>query len=121
MPIRIQRQRTKGWKMPPNTVYVGRPTVWGNPYWYGSDQTAAILRPKFKCSDAAHAVAMYEARIQSPEYAVRLRAAQEELRGKNLACWCDLGQPCHADLLLKWANPVKMIGQDDTQNDRKET
>lgn len=28
---RIQRKRTKGWKMPENTVYVGRPTKWGNP------------------------------------------------------------------------------------------
>ena len=27
-PVRIQRKRTKGWKMPPNTVYVGRPTEW---------------------------------------------------------------------------------------------
>ena len=31
-PIRIQRKRTKGWRMPPNTVYVGRPTIWGNPF-----------------------------------------------------------------------------------------
>jgi Domain of unknown function (DUF4326) len=28
----------------------------------------------------------------------------EELRGKNLACWCKLGNPCHADVLLRWAN-----------------
>ncbi len=32
IPQRIQRKRTKGWKMPPNTIYVGRPTVWGNPF-----------------------------------------------------------------------------------------
>ncbi|TAL43871.1 MAG: DUF4326 domain-containing protein [Salinibacterium sp.] len=32
MPKRIQRKRTKGWRMPENTVYVGRPTMWGNPY-----------------------------------------------------------------------------------------
>jgi Domain of unknown function (DUF4326) len=31
-PKRIQRKRTKGWKMPPNTVYVGRPTRLGNPF-----------------------------------------------------------------------------------------
>ena len=31
-PIRIQRKRTKGWRMPPNTVYVGRPMIWGNPF-----------------------------------------------------------------------------------------
>ena len=34
-PKRIQRKRTPGWKMPPNTVYVGRPTKWGNPYEVG--------------------------------------------------------------------------------------
>ena len=34
-PVRIQRKRTKGWKMPPNTVYVGRPTEWGNPFKIG--------------------------------------------------------------------------------------
>jgi len=27
-----------------------------------------------------------------------------ELRGKNLACWCALDQPCHADVLLELAN-----------------
>jgi hypothetical protein len=31
-PKRIQCKRTKGWKMPPNTVYVGRPSLWGNPF-----------------------------------------------------------------------------------------
>lgn len=31
-PIRIQRKRTKGWRMPENTIYVGRPTKWGNPF-----------------------------------------------------------------------------------------
>ncbi len=29
-PVRIQRKRSRGWKMPENTVYVGRPTKWGN-------------------------------------------------------------------------------------------
>ena len=36
-PKRIQRSRAKGWKMPANTIYVGRPTVWGNPYVVGSE------------------------------------------------------------------------------------
>ena len=30
--------------------------------------------------------------------------ARSELRGKNLACWCKIGEPCHADLLLEIAN-----------------
>lgn len=31
-PTRIQRKRTKGWKMPEGAIYVGRPTQWGNPW-----------------------------------------------------------------------------------------
>src|SRR5215831_20119051 len=36
-PKRIQRSRSKGWKMPANAIHVGRPTVWGNPYVVGSE------------------------------------------------------------------------------------
>lgn len=105
MPIRVQRKRTKGWRMPENTVYVGRGSRWGNPFVVGKDGTvqeciskyAANLLPythkppnngldKFYISDA------------------NLKDLEFELRGKNLACWCALEQPCHADLLLKWAN-----------------
>lgn len=25
--------------------------------------------------------------------------------GKDLACWCPINQPCHADVLLRLANP----------------
>lgn len=37
MPTRIQRKRTKGWRMPQGAVYVGRPTKWGNPFAVDSD------------------------------------------------------------------------------------
>jgi hypothetical protein len=29
-PKRIQRERTKGWRMPQGAIYVGRPSKWGN-------------------------------------------------------------------------------------------
>jgi len=35
MPKRIQRRRTKGWRMPEGAVYVGRPTKWRNPFVVG--------------------------------------------------------------------------------------
>ncbi|MBN7571273.1 DUF4326 domain-containing protein [Mycobacteroides abscessus] len=35
MPERIQRKRTAGWRMPEGSIYVGRPTKWGNPYVAG--------------------------------------------------------------------------------------
>ena len=100
-PIRIQRQRTKGWKMPPNTVYVGRPTQWGNPYKAGDVieviGTLNVERDRITAEDA---VALFEARLTRWSKG-HIRA---HFRGKNLACFCRLDQPCHADVLLKIAN-----------------
>ena len=102
-PVRIQLRRAKGWRMPPNTVKVDRATKWGNP---------------FRVGDVKHFGPAYSGRdelIETPEHACRLfrnhmfnlRSATEliaPLRGKNLACWCPLDAPCHADVLLELAN-----------------
>lgn len=100
-PMRVQRKRTKGWKMPPNTVYVGRPTKWGNPYRVGQS-----VGPKAEPMSAKNAVAAYRYFvIANQESAERFRLPIKDLRGKNLACWCPLDKPCHADVLLEIANP----------------
>lgn len=99
-PRRVQRKRTKGWRMPKNTVSVCRPGKWGNPYVVGNDGVFGPLSP-----DAA--VALYERHVV-PHLPVH------ELRGKNLACFCPLDQPCHADVLLRWAN-----GKGDSQSPAK--
>lgn len=75
LPVRIQRRRTAGWRMPEGAVYVGRPTRWGNPFPHTG--TAA---------SRAEVV------------------ARRQLAGRDLACWCPPGQPCHADVLLDVAN-----------------
>jgi hypothetical protein len=109
-PVRIQRKRTKGWRMPAGAVYVGRPTKWGNPFTVeeaGSRAAAVrafrkfLTMPQTKIVDAC----------SNPLAGLFICAAREklkrdlsELRGKNLACWCPLDQPCHADLLLELAN-----------------
>ena len=107
MPERIQLSRKKGWRMPPNTIKVARGRVeagklsdggWGNPFVIG-----------LHTRDAAEAVAKYHEWITAclaPDHPSREAtiAALQTLRGKNLACWCKLGQPCHADVLLKLAN-----------------
>jgi hypothetical protein len=91
-PIRIQRKRTKGYKTPANTVFVGRPTRWGNPF----DD------PKLS---NAEKVRLYEAWITELMAVVpAIRDNILKLRGKNLACWCKLSEPCHADVLLRIAN-----------------
>lgn len=106
---RIQRKRIKGWKMPPNTVYVGRPTKWGNPwtvekYWdagySGSEQTAAQ-----HCVDAFRA--WLEGRDHWAHGELKPIPDLAELRGKNLACWCPLDQPCPADVLIKLCQEIK--------------
>lgn len=94
MPVRIQRKRTKGWRMPPNAIYVGRPSRWGNDFEIGVDGTAE------QCV-TLYIEAMHMLRIASPEYFKELLAP---LRGKDLACFCPLHQACHADILLKLAN-----------------
>lgn len=95
-PKRIQRKRTKGWKMPPNTVYVGRPTKWGNPY------IITDWQPRERCIERLreHYVDPLLQRVIYPNREMAIR----ELRGKDLACWCPLNQPCHADVLLEIAN-----------------
>lgn len=83
-PVRVQRMRVKGWKMPPNTIYVGRGSKFGNPFTF---ENSGNVHPAIR-------------------FAVDVAPLLDvsELKGKNLACWCALDQPCHADVLLDFAN-----------------
>ncbi|MBF0350922.1 MAG: DUF4326 domain-containing protein [SAR324 cluster bacterium] len=98
---RVQRKRTKGWKMPANTVYVGRPTKWGNPVII-SDFTNESNLPNAVI--ARHAVQSFESLLQDDRLDITVDEIKKELQGKDLACWCALDQPCHADVLLEIAN-----------------
>ena len=97
-PKRIQRKRTSGWKMPRNTVYVGRPSKWGNMFTFKPSWKEWYHLPD--CVNAQQAVDRYRESIRVDEIVV----IKSELRGENLACWCPLDQPCHADVLLELAN-----------------
>ena len=105
MPKRIQRSRAKGWRMPPNTVYVGRPTIWGNPFRVSNGDCD---HPD--CGPRSHSpITAWQAVTAYRGYLPGLLKAQpnistEMLRGKDLACWCPLDKPCHADVLLEIAN-----------------
>lgn len=84
---RIQRRRSAGWRMPPGTIYVGRPTRFGNPY------------PVDGAGGRAAAVAAYAAYLAArPDL---IAQAREQLTGHDLACWCPLTEACHADVLLQ--------------------
>jgi hypothetical protein len=92
-PVRIQRRRTAGWRMPDSAVYVGRPTRWGNPYPHTGTPA----------SRAAVVAAYRDLLDRDPDLTA---AARRLLAGRDLACWCPPEQPCHADVLLELANPT---------------
>lgn len=99
MPVRIQRRRTKGWKMPPNTVSVTRPGPYGNPYIVGRDGDAKECTAKFRAA-WNHAVACAE-RDRTPFMPFGKPIYLGPLVGKNLACFCrEDALFCHADVLL---------------------
>lgn len=91
-PIRVQRKRTKGFRLPPNTISVTRPGKWGNPF-------------TVKEFGNLGAVWKYEKWIKETLDGMEVAdRAREELRGYNLACFCSQDSECHADILLEIAN-----------------
>lgn len=104
-PKRIRLSRAKGWRMPDNTMKVDRSTVYGNPYVVGRDGTAAECVVRFRALMAGHVCLTRSAGVMEQEQArARILANLAHLRGKDLACWCGLIEPCHADVLLALAN-----------------
>jgi hypothetical protein len=118
--VRIQRKRIAGWRMPGNTVYVGRPSKWGNPFYLkprGSkvevfsridlteDGEDALVAIGDSHRDAARkAVKLFKDALLEGDLEYWSSDVQNELRDYNLACWCPIGSPCHADVLLAIAN-----------------
>lgn len=97
MPIRIQRKRVRGWKMPSRSKYVGRGSRFGNPFRIN------INRTREQCIAAYRHWLVTRYPIDGPG----MPPSQEDiasLRGLHLSCWCPLDQPCHADVLLELAN-----------------
>ena len=110
-PKRIQRKRTRGWKMPRRTIYVGRPSRFGNPYelrnehgiWFviRSGERVGVFESKGMA--AQNAIDWYLNYLSNLSIDER-QYIFDSLRDFNLACWCPLDQPCHADVLLELAN-----------------
>ena len=96
---RIQLKRSKGWKLPANTVKVDRTTRWGNPFTVQAFGSVAAAVGRYEAWTKGEAEASDGRAPPDPDEVRRV------LGGRNLACWCALDGPCHADLLLKIANP----------------
>ena len=96
---RIQLSRKRGWRMPPNTVIVSRPSKWGNPFKRTAPGVGLGLATN------SQVVAAFEEWLCTTEAGLKiLQQARQELRGKNLGCWCKIGEACHGDVLLGIAN-----------------
>lgn len=109
-PRRVQMSRQKPWRKDhPDAVIVDRRTKWGNPYTvdsYKVDYPDAdqLGRQRMAVSDFRGLIdGRWDGLEDTPDHPT-LDEIRAELAGKDLACWCSLGDPCHADVLLELAN-----------------
>lgn len=96
VPERIQQKRTRGWRKPPNTVSVARPSRFGNPFRVGAVARVVVID---RYGDFA-----VDVPVENIYPFIPTVAEIRTLAGKNLMCFCPLDQPCHADVLLELAN-----------------
>lgn len=102
-PKRLRRSRAKGARLRATNglpiVVVSRPSRWGNPFPIDTSKPApevARLR--------ALSVKKFERALNGSRLGFTKADVRRELKGRNLACWCPLDGPCHADVLLRVAN-----------------
>ena len=121
-PVRLRLSRAKGFDLQARSlaanglpaVKVSRPGVWGNPFVVTEKMRAGATvggaYGYIAVPTTEDAVGCYEEMLSvKPKTGTRvawLRDNLSSLRGRNLACWCALDAPCHADVLLRLANPV---------------
>ncbi|MFB4265341.1 DUF4326 domain-containing protein [Nonomuraea sp. GTA35] len=130
-PQRIQRRRTKGYRLPEGAVCVDRSTRWGNPFKVG----ALVMEPGSYASpacpydgfmepgtyqwtglggpytyeirrvrDAADAAALFRPYVAFHDDVYPPEEIRRDLGGRDLACWCKVGTPCHGDERIRLAN-----------------
>ena len=75
----------------PYDIYIGRPSIWGNPFMEGKDGSRQEVIKK------------YREWILYSDDAEEQRKEIETLRGKVLGCWCK-PKACHGDILIEILN-----------------
>jgi len=73
-------------------VYIGRPSIFGNPYRVSRDCPRAEAITKYRV--------WFLKRIERDK---KFRAYVEALRGKRLGCYC-APLACHGDVIVEWLN-----------------
>jgi hypothetical protein len=116
MPKRVQLSRAKGWRKPEGAIVVSRPSRWGNPFRVGDPgvpdaATAARLYSEALLPYRHHGPAVSGSKLE--DFLItqaNIDSIVLELRGHDLCCWCQIGAPCHGDVLLEIANGESMDG-----------
>lgn len=100
MPVRFQQRRgVKGWHKPnAEARCVSRSSRWGNPFPWGKG------RSKAKAVTLFRAVLLGDQAEAKRALGYSIEDVRTHLRGRDLGCYCKLGEPCHADVLLEVAN-----------------
>jgi hypothetical protein len=91
--MRIQKKNfyDYSWKVNSNAVYVGRPSIWGNPFKVGKKQG------EYSLEEALFLYRKWLSEIikEHPDFLT-------PLKGKDLVCFCKLDSPCHADVIIEF-------------------
>lgn len=113
LPRRLHRTRGKGNFTPRGAIYVGRPTLWSNPFERRpkvGHKRSVILYDAWLRGDLSPYV-LARAGFSEAEIATLRRwrdtliPALRRLRGRDLQCWCPLTSTwCHANVLLRITN-----------------
>lgn len=98
LPKLVRRQRTKGYRIPPNTRYIGRPSPFGNPF-----DTAEAFEVWLKDGSVSLDDQNGWLSFELDDIRSDLLAAVPGLRGMDLCCWPHDGR-CHGEILLELAN-----------------
>lgn len=93
--------------MPEGVKYVGRPSKWGNPYGISGETDAAAAVALYRDMLNRAPVGVFEGDFSRRGETV-FETIRRQLRGYDLACWCPLDSPCHADVLLEIANQEEL-------------
>lgn len=123
MPERIQQKRAKGWRLPPGAKSVARPhklfgCELGNPIVVGSVVQVTTADERYFEITVTPEIAVegfrqvMESRLSTWDgmtdedraYTAQWEAVLEELRGRDIACFCKAGQVCHGDVWIELAN-----------------
>lgn len=123
-PKRIQRKRTKGWRMPEGAVYVGRPSRWGNPIRVTPERVAPTNYGERRLMYRVHGSPLdrtggpaYNGLTTARYFAAQgfkwdlwngrygdtypsIEEIQEYLAGRDLVCWCPITY--HPNGSLRW-------------------